>query len=301
MDLNATRMFVAVVQAGSLSAAAERSDVPLPTLSRRIRDLERELKVQLFERSTRGVRLTEAGTRLYEYAVRGIEVLSDGEQAVRQEQAQVRGRLRLSAPPGFEPWWELLHAFQKRYPNIEIAIDSTERRVDLVQDGVDVVLRLNDVADDALVARRIVTYRHILVAAPALVAAHGFPETPDDLHRFPLGVWTPGMQERRNWHLGDYPFEPRPVLTTNEYQHLRHSAFAGELATELPPFMAAQAISDGRLVNLLPNRPLPVQEASLLYHSHRYLSTLVRAYLDFCAETAPRMFSWARWSFGEPK
>src|SRR6516162_5882605 len=116
MDLNAIRMFVAVVQVGSLSAAATRLGIPLPTLSRRIRDLERQLKVQLLERSARGAKLTDAGTRLYEQAGRGIETLLDAELAVVSDQAQLKGRLRLSLPQTFEPWWDLLAAFQRRYP-----------------------------------------------------------------------------------------------------------------------------------------------------------------------------------------
>ena len=116
MDLDATRMFVAVVQAGSLSAAATRLGTPLPTLSRRIRDLERQLRVQLLERSARGTKLTDAGARLYEHASRGIEALLEAEQAVVSDQACLKGRLRLSLPQSFEPWWDLLAAFQRRYP-----------------------------------------------------------------------------------------------------------------------------------------------------------------------------------------
>jgi DNA-binding transcriptional LysR family regulator len=104
MDLNAIRMFVAVVQAGSLSAAAIRLGTPLPTLSRRIRDLERQLKVQLLARSARGTKLTDAGTRLYELASRGIDALLEAEQAVVGDQARLKGRLRLSLPQTFEPW-----------------------------------------------------------------------------------------------------------------------------------------------------------------------------------------------------
>ncbi len=99
MDLNAVQMFVSVVRAGSLSAAAARMDVPLPTLSRRIRELERELNVQLLERSARGTTLTDAGTRLYEHASPGIEALAEGERAVISDQARLKGRLRLSLPP----------------------------------------------------------------------------------------------------------------------------------------------------------------------------------------------------------
>src|SRR5258706_16273271 len=104
MDLNATRMFVGVVQAGSLSAAATRLGIPLPTLSRRIRALERQLKVQLLERSARGAKLTDAGSRLYERASRGIEALPALKQAVVTDQARLKGRLRRpfpqTAPPG---------------------------------------------------------------------------------------------------------------------------------------------------------------------------------------------------------
>lgn len=118
MDLNAVRMFVAAVHAGSLSAAAGRLEVSLPTLSRRIRELEAELNVRLFERNARGVKLTDVGTRLYEHASRGIESLEDAARAVASDEAQLKGTLRLSIPQPFEPWWELIAAFQRnRWPN----------------------------------------------------------------------------------------------------------------------------------------------------------------------------------------
>ncbi|EPC5388889.1 LysR family transcriptional regulator [Serratia liquefaciens] len=104
MDFNATKMFVSVVQAGSLSAAADKTHVPLPTLSRRIRELERELDVQLLERSPRGIKLTEAGSRLYEHASRGVEALNEAQQAVMNDETRLKGRLRLSMPPNFDPW-----------------------------------------------------------------------------------------------------------------------------------------------------------------------------------------------------
>src|SRR5258706_1361528 len=125
MDPNAVQMFVNVVRAGSLSAAAERANIPLPTLSRRIRELERQLRVQLLERSVRGTRLTDAGTRLYEHASRGIETLLEGQEAVTSDQARLKGRLRLSLPDAFEPLWELLSMLQKQYPDIHLHVSTT--------------------------------------------------------------------------------------------------------------------------------------------------------------------------------
>jgi DNA-binding transcriptional LysR family regulator len=155
MDLDATRMFVAVVQAGSLSAAATRLGTPLPTLSRRIRHLERQLKVQLLVRSARGTKLTDAGARLYEHAARGIEALLEAEQAVVSDQARLKGRLRLSFPPTVQPWWDLVAAFQRRYPDIQIYVYSTERRLDLIEDGIDVALRVGAIVHEGMVARRL--------------------------------------------------------------------------------------------------------------------------------------------------
>lgn len=282
MDLNATQMFVAAVQAGSLSAGAARLQLPLPTLSRRIRQLEKELKVQLLERTTRGIALTDAGTRLYEHASRGLEVLAEGERAVRTDQARLKGRLRISLPPSFEPWWAMMRAFQQTYPDIRLSVYTTERRVDLVQDGIDVALRVGSIVDDAMVARRIASYRHVLVAAPTLVERLGEPSSVSDLHSFPCAMWTADPSAVGKWTLGDFVFEPSPRLTTNDYQHLRDLARSGEVLTELPPFLASTDIKKGLLRPVLQEHPLPTQVINLLYPSHRHPSSLVRAYLDFC-------------------
>ena len=289
MDLNATRMFVAVVQAGSLSAAATRLGIPLPTLSRRIRDLEQQLKVQLLERSARGAKLTDAGTRLYEHAGRGIETLLDAELAVVSDQAHLKGRLRLSLPQTFEPWWDLLAAFQQRYPDIQIHVYSTERRVDLVEDGIDVVLRVGAIVHEAMVARHVLSYRNVLVASPALLDRFALPAQPDELHRYPCAVWASRIDVPARWELGGRVIEPRAVLSTNDYHHLCRRALGGDVVTELPPFLAAAPIPANRLVPLLPQYPLPEWSINLLYPPHRHQSTIVRTYLDFCQSYLPKI------------
>jgi DNA-binding transcriptional LysR family regulator len=289
MDLNAVRMLVAVVQSGSLSSAATRLEIPLPTLSRRIRDLERQLKVQLLERSARGTKLTDAGARLYEHAGWGIETLLDAERAVVNDQANLKGRLRLSLPQTFEPWWDLLSAFQRRYPDIEVYLYSTERRVDLVEDGIDVALRVGAIVHEAMVARRVLSFRNVLVASPQLVKRFGVPRHPDALQRLPCGVWASRIDDRARWELGGHIVEPRAVLSTNDYHHLCIRALRGDVVTELPPFLAAGPIRDKHLVPLLPRYPLPEWSLNLLYPPHRHQSTIVRTYLDFCQSYLPKI------------
>lgn len=283
MDLNAVRMFVAAVQTGSLSAAAARLDMALPTLSRRIRELEAELNVRLFERNARGVKLTDAGTRLYEHASRGIESLEDAARAVASDEAQLRGTLRLSIPPSFEPWWQLIAAFQRHHPQVRVSVFTTERRVDLVEDGIDVALRVGEVVHDSMVGRRLFDYRHVLVASPQLLARLGEPTSLEGLRHLPCGVWQRGGGAPGSiWQLGDQRFEPPATLVTNDYLHLRSRAIAAELLTELPPFLAHDALQRGELKRVLSDLPMPAQDISLLYPSRRFVSSIVRAYIDFC-------------------
>lgn len=289
MDLNAARMFVAVVQTGSLSAAAARLGTPLPTLSRRIRELERQLKVQLLERSTRGTRLTDAGARLYEHAGSGIEALLEAEQAVASDQARLKGRLRLSLPQTFLPWWDLLAAFQRRYPDIQVHVTSTERRMDLVEDGIDVALRVGAIVHETMVARHVLSFRNVLVAGPALVRRLGLPAGPEALPRFPCAVWSTRIDAPARWDLGGQVVVPRAVLTANDYHFLCSRALDGDVVTELPPFLAAGPIRDGRLVRLLPQHKLPEWPLHLVYPPHRHPSTIVRTYLDFCQGWLPNV------------
>jgi DNA-binding transcriptional LysR family regulator len=289
MDLNAARIFIAVVQAGSLSAAAARLGIPLPTISRRIRELERQLKVQLLERSARGTTLTDAGARLYEHAGRAIEALLEAEQAVTSDQALLKGRLRLSLPQTFMPWWDLLAAFQRRYPDIQVYVYSTERRVDLIEDGIDVALRVGAIVHESMVARRVLSSRNILVASPTLVKRLGMPEEPAALRCFPCAVWASRVDGPTRWELGGQVVEPKAVLSTNDYHHLYTRALAGDVVTELPPFLAVAAIREKRLVPLLPQHPLPEWSVNLLYPAHRHQSTIVRTYLDFCRSYLPKI------------
>lgn len=287
VDYNAVHMFVTVVQTGSLSAAAVRLGVPLPTLSRKVAELESGLDVQLLERTSRGCRMTEAGARLYDHASRGIETLQEAVRSLINEQTQLKGRLRLSLPQSFEPWWGLLSEFQRAYPDIQVSVYSTERRVDLLADGVDVALRVGKIADDTVVARHMFSFRHVLVASPELLARLGEPTKPRDLDRYPCAAWGSTIDARTTWNLGGQDRHIRTTFTVNDYVQLRSRAMAGDVITELPPFLAADHIRRGKLVQLLQDHPFPESPIHLIYRQQRHPSTIVRAYLDFCKGYLP--------------
>jgi DNA-binding transcriptional LysR family regulator len=287
MDLNAVQMLVTIVQAGSMTAGAERLGVPLPTISRRIRALEQELKVELLERSARGVKLTEAGARLFEHASRGLDLLEEGRDALVSDQAHIKGKLRLSVPPSFSPWWQLISDFQKAHPDIRVHLLSTERRVHPVEDGIDVALRFGRVEHEALIATHLLDYRHVLVASPQFLESNGRPNSPQDLSRFPCATWSLGTNTTSTWRFPDLSMEPNAVLSTNDSMHLLHSAMSGEVITELPPFIVKEPIRRGQLVQLLSDYPLPEFSLNLLYPAHRHPSAVVRTYLEYCRRRIP--------------
>jgi len=142
------------------------------------------------------------------------------------------------------------------------------------------------IVHETMVARCMLAYRHVLVAGRTLVERLGLPESVEALQRFPCAVWSPGAGVAGRWHLGEDVIEPQAVLTTNDYAHLRNRALAGDIVTELPPFLAHDALTRGKLVRVLPSLKLPEVSINLLYPSHRHPSSLVRAYLSYCREHA---------------
>ncbi|NNA88753.1 LysR family transcriptional regulator [Pseudomonas gessardii] len=279
MDLNAVRMFAITAQCGSLTAAAERLGIPLATVSRRVRDLEQALNVQLLQRSVQGTCLTDAGMRLYQHARRGLEIMANGERALLSDQSRLKGLLCLSLPSSLKPWWEMLSRFQQRYPDIVLQVRTSDRLINLIEDNVDVAMRIGRCTQQPSNTQRVLAYRHVLVAAPALLQRLGVPARITDLHTFPCGAWSQGSTAR--WHLGTELFKPEPTIITNDYAYLCSRALAGDIVTELPPFMAMEHIKNHQLVALLENHPLPELEITLHHPLHPHPSPIVQTYLDF--------------------
>jgi DNA-binding transcriptional LysR family regulator len=294
MDLNDLSLFVEAVRAGSLSEAARRLGAPLATVSRRVRALEEQLNVRLVERGRHGLRTTPAGQRLFQRAEPGLQTLVDSERELR-DAGGVSGWLRISLPPSFEPWWQLLADFRRAHPEVRIDAFTSERRVDLVADGIDVALRIGDVVRADYVGRRLTSYRHVLVASPAFLGRHPIVR-PEDLVGVPCAGFRGGTDAALTWTLGARELRLAPVVLANDYAQLRALALAGDVLTELPPFLAQEAVDSGTLLRVLPRAPLPEFNVTAVIPERRHTSALVRTYLEFCAARAPALLTptWER-------
>lgn len=282
MDLNAVKLFVQAAEAGSISEAARRTGIPLPTISRQLRKLEDDLGMRLLDRGPRGLALTPAGNQLLSDAQAALASLAQAEQRLH-DASGMAGRLRISIPPHLEALWQLFRAFGRRYPAVTFEVFVTDRRVDLVADGIDVALRVGERGTAGYVGRTLTRYRHRLVASPKFLAAHPI-KTPMDLTRVPCACWR--SLGSSVWHLGDTVVNLDPVLVTNDYPHLLWLAEAGDVVTEVPPFLAARGLEQGRLVEPLPEHEhaLPDVPLRALVVERRSMSPLVRQFLEYCSE-----------------
>ncbi|HRI64272.1 MAG TPA: LysR family transcriptional regulator [Polyangium sp.] len=284
MDLNAVKLFVQAAEAGSISEAARRTGIPLPTVSRQLRKLEDDLGMRLLERSSRGLALTPAGNQLVADTREALEFLAQAEKRLH-DASGMAGRLRISMPPHLDPLWQVFQAFRCRYPAVTLEVFVTERRVDLVADGIDVALRVGEQGPVGYVGRTLTRYRHRLIASPKFLAAHPL-ATPQDLKGVQCACFRSAGASV--WHVGGTAVELEPVLVTNDYSHLLWLAEAGDVVTEVPPFLAMEGLERRRLVEPLPEHPLPETPMRALVVERRSMSPLVRQFLDYASENVAK-------------
>jgi DNA-binding transcriptional LysR family regulator len=296
-DLNSLLIFAKVVEANGFSEAARRLGLPVSTVSRRVAELEDQLGVRLLERSTRSLRLTELGMEIYEHAQRSAEISDAVSDIVSNQKTDVTGVLRISTPPSISDSMigPLIGAFQASYPHVRVHIFVTERYVDLISEGVDIAFRLGDLKDSNLVARKVLTYRHQLVASPSYLAQVAAPTSPQDLHGHRLLAF--GYQQPTcTWdllHVNGVDKQSvtfQPYLSINDFIGLSALLIFGGGIGVLPPVVQPELVREGRLVEVMPDWRFRTLNLSMVYLGNRHMSRPLRVFKEFAAEIVPTLF-----------
>jgi len=281
--------FVRIVEAGSISKAAVQLGLAKSGVSRRLAELEARLGVRLLNRTTRRSSLTDAGRTYYEGAVKLLSDVSELDALVADSEASLQGSLRLAAPLSFGLGHlaPAIEEFMRSHPAVTIDIDFSDRQIDLVAQGVDLAIRIAELRDSSLKARRICPVRLMLCASPAYLEQHGTPRKVDELEKHRILHYDIGggpvlrLADPRG---GDQPLHIRPALVANNGDFLRDMAIAGHGIILTPSFIAWQAVALGELVPLLRDCwPAPLN-AYAIYPQTRYLSRRARAFIDFLSE-----------------
>lgn len=287
-------LFARVLQHGSFSEAARRTGTPISTLSRKVSALERQLGVRLLERTTRAVSPTDSGREYFLYCEEIVDVLDSAHAALETRQVEVSGTLRLAAPPSLSDVLviPLVEGFLRRYSGVAVKVLVTDRHLDLVQDEVDVSLRVGPQPASSLVFRRLLSYRHILVAAPAYLAGAGDLMEPADLTRHRLLGFAKWF-DQTTWTLSNGSRTERvPTrlwVGINDYTGVIRAAVAGMGVAEMPSIVCQRELSHGHLVPVLVDWRFEEVDLSAYYLTRRHPSRIVELFLEHCVAHAEKI------------
>lgn len=293
-DLNDLYYYSIVVEKGGFAAAGRALDIPKSRLSRRIAQLEERLGVRLLQRSTRRFAVTDAGQRFYRHCQTVIAEAQAAEEAVAELTSEPRGLVRLSCPVSITQnvMTEMLPEFCEKYPQVRILVLSTNRRIDLINEGVDVAIRVRFKLDtDAdLVLRTFGRSSALLVASPTYLAKRGRPAHPSDLPRYE--TISISEMESQSWELSakdgsKHRFDHQPRLMCGDFPLVLAAAARGLGIALLPESVCARAVAAGELEVLLPEWSPPEGIVHCVFPSRRGLLPAVRALIDWLAERMP--------------
>ena len=279
--------FVAVVQEGSFTRAADRLDTSPQMISKQVSRLEERLGVRLLNRTTRKVHLTEAGERFASRAATLLEDFTDLENLLGDYQADIQGQLRITAPASFATLHlpRLLCDFQQAFPKIRIDLQLNDRKVDIIDEGFDVALRIGQLDDSSLIARYLAPIRLVRCASPAYLDQYGRPRNEADLksHQF-LGYS----------YTRQVAYPGKVALESNNGEILMKCAIEGAGIAQQPTFICGRAIQEGKLEVLLPeSEPEPMGLYAVFAH-RKLLAPKVRCFIDFIDGYFGEVPSWDR-------
>ncbi|WP_275288137.1 LysR family transcriptional regulator [Halomonas elongata] len=283
-QLDAMTAFVRVAELGSYTRAAEALDLSRTRVSRLIMELEEHLQARLLQRTTRRLHLTEAGERYLARAQSILQALEDARTDVSADVTEMHGHLRLNGPMSFgiRHLSPLVADFMVQHPELRVRLDLNDRRVDLLEEGYDLAIRIGNLPDSTLVARRLTRCRMVLCASPDYLATHGEPRRPEELagHRCLryLGAFS------SDWQWDGQRRDTSGPLESNNGDVLTPAAEAGLGIVHQPSFLVADSIRSGRLVPLCTDMPPQVLGVHGIYPARRHLPAKVTRFLDFLAD-----------------
>ncbi len=289
--LDDIRIFVEVVKAGSFTGAAEVLSLSRSLISKKLGALERVLGVRLLNRTTRRLSLTEAGEHFYHHCQNGLLTIDEAVDQIHAMSAEPRGRLYVNLPVSFgvthiAPY---IPEFLEAYPNIDIDMHFDDRRVDVIAPGFDVSIRVAELEDSTLVARKLGVCRHLIVASPAYVERNGEPVSPQELvegHR----VAAYSLQDASlQWSFTDINGKSEVVkLKASIYADnslaLRKIVLGGAAIGRMPTFLVGPDVKVGKLVVLFPELAVAVKPIYAIYPQRSYLPSKTKVFLEFLAE-----------------
>jgi DNA-binding transcriptional LysR family regulator len=297
VDLLDVLAFVRVAETGAFARAAERMGMSKSILSRRVARLEKQLGAKLLTRTASGAQPTVIGESYYARAANILAELEAAREVVADAVTQIAGPIRIAGPLSFgtEHLAPALAEFAKRHPKVELDISFEDRTVDLVAGGFDLAVRLGNLEDSSLVARRIAPLRRLVLGAPSYLDARGRPEHPRDLARHDLLVYANAgraEQWRFRTEKGWEHVRISPRLRTDNGEMLRAAADSGLGLCILPSFIAAPSIERGALEPILRDYPLEEGGVHVVMPPGRAITARVRALVDFLAERFGPEPSW---------
>lgn len=291
-DLNDLRFFVDVIEQGGFAAAARKLGVPRSKLSRRIIQLEERLGVRLIQRSTRQFAVTEIGREYYRHCLAMTVEADAAQEVIDRTRSGPQGIVRISCPSSviYFQLGEMIARFMAKYPKVEVLLESTNRRVDVIREGFDLAVRVRfpPLDDSDLVIRKLADSTQRLVASPVLLQGLSRSPVPADLAVLPSLAWEPARSEH-DWCL-DGPngasavVRHNPRLVTEDMMALRFAALRGVGVCQFPTFMIRDDVQAGRLVDILPDWAPRSGIIHAAFPSRRGLLPSVRTLLDFLAE-----------------
>lgn len=284
-DLARIRAFVQVFDSGGFSAAARQHGRSKALLSKYVTDLEDYLGVRLMNRTTRKLSLTEAGEAYYREASALMQQLDDLDATITDQTAEPRGLLRVSAPRNFgeSTLAPAIFSYLLKFPKVTLDLRLEDRYVDLVDEGVDVALRISTMQDSSLIARKIADMQIVMAGSPALLAKTGVPKHPEDLRNLPCIVDT-NLQGQANWRfIEDGKTVSVPVsgpVRVNSPLAARQAAMMGLGFAAMPSYLADPKVVSGELVPVLTDFMPTGQTLQAVYPHRRHLAGKVRALID---------------------